>query len=154
MNKLCTVQKVCKHCKARIVKCPQCLEYTDGNNIKCEICGSSLNIADLSPALAAQREEDTKYYRKSFGMALFLNWVWPGWGVYNCGAEKGRTIAVWMIWAFVFFIITAFIVPIISWIPAIILEIQADIICWHYIKEYNTKLETGVLDIYGDTPVE
>jgi hypothetical protein len=84
--------KVCKHCKARIIKCPNCLEYTDGNKSKCQVCDSTIDII-ISPAEHSEtipvmdREEAKINYlkkKKSFGISLLLNLLWAGWGIYYC----------------------------------------------------------------------
>ncbi|MCE1187617.1 MAG: hypothetical protein LWX56_00630 [Ignavibacteria bacterium] len=134
--------KVCKHCKAKIIKCPNCLEYTDGHKEKCQVCDSLLD-ADTQSAKqtkspnALQREEAEILImknKKSFGVSLFLNFLWAGWGVHYCKAENGRWI--------VFVNIVAFIL---SWftaaVPSLLLFIYASFICYRQVEVYNAQLE-------------
>lgn len=89
--------KVCKQCKVRITRCPNCLEYTDGNKSKCQICDSVLELVSsqldpikITPTL---NKDEAKIYllkkQKSFGVALLLNFLWAGWGIFYCEAKEG-----------------------------------------------------------------
>jgi hypothetical protein len=131
---------VCKHCKAKIIKCPNCLEFTDGNKSKCQVCDSVLDKNDSKEKNNNPSIENAKAKiylmknKKSFGIALLLNFLWAGWGIFYCDAEEGRWIAAANILAFIFSWFTA-------GIPSLILFIYSSIICYKQIEIYNAELE-------------
>lgn len=127
---------VCKHCKSKIIKCPNCLEFTDGNKDLCQVCGSVIN-----KTLPQESLDEAKILlmkkKKSFVLALLLNFLWAGWGIYYCEAEEGKWIAGANIVAFIISIFTA-------GIPCLILFVYASIICYKHIEIYNTQLEIDI----------
>jgi hypothetical protein len=139
--------KVCKHCKARIIKCPNCLEYTDGNKDKCQVCDSTIDIssfqAEHSETTSIMDKEAAKINylkkKKSFGISLILNLLWAGWGIYYCEAKEGRWIAGVNIIAFIMSFFTA-------WVPCLILFIYATIICYKQVEVYNAELELSLIN--------
>jgi rRNA maturation protein Nop10 len=135
--------KVCKHCKARIIKCPNCLEYTDGNKEKCQVCDSILdsNTPKEKSNNPVINNAEAKIFlmkkKKSFGIALLLNFLWAGWGVFYCESEEGRWIAGVNIVAVIISFFTAFI-------PTFILFVYSSIICYKQVEIYNAELELNL----------
>jgi len=137
--------KVCKHCKAKIIKCPNCLEFTDGNKAQCQICDSALDVntpkSELEEAAPIIDKDEAKIYfmkkKKSFGVSLLLNFLWAGWGVYYCESKEGRWIAFVNIIGFILSWFTAAV-------PSLILFIYASMICYKQIEIYNAELELEI----------
>ncbi len=70
-------------------------------------------------------------------MALFLNFLWAGWGVYYTKAPKGRWI--------VFVNIIAFILDAFTYLmPTLILFIWSTIICYQQVEIYNIELKAAL----------
>jgi hypothetical protein len=84
--------------------------------------------------------------KKSLAMAIFLNVLWAGWGIYYCKAKEGRWIAEVNIIAFIVSFFTLFA-------PSLILCIWASIICSNHIDAYNLELQdalrNGTLDQFN-----
>ena len=140
--------KICKHCKSQIVQRPHCLENTLGTDPKCVVCGSAIDIVAHANGARDSADSTSEWEstspntiflkeKKSFGMAVFLNLLWAGWGVYYAKATKGRWIAWVNIVAFILSFASAAI-------PSLILFVWSTIICSKHVEIFNAELSEAI----------
>jgi len=136
-----------EHSNIRMVKCPYCSEEIPDGSTICSYCKSNLDSSLPSQSSVTQpvtQVQSTKgddaalnirymQMKKSFLLALFLNFLWAGSGIYYAKCPKGRFI-VWVnIFAFIIGFLTYFIL-------CFCLFIWSSVICYDYIQIYNYEL--------------
>ncbi len=139
-----------EHSNIRMVKCPFCSEEIPDGSTICSYCKSNLDHSQTSQSSVVQpvtQVQSTKgddaalnirymQMKKSFLLALFLNFLWAGSGVYYAKCPKGRFI-VWVnIFAFILTISTFGVLGILC----LCLFIWSSVICYDYIQIYNYEL--------------
>ena len=136
-----------EHSNIRMVKCPYCAEEIQDGSTLCRYCKSNLDSSIPSQPSVTQpvtqvqstRGDDMAFnirymqMKKSVGIALLLNFLWAGSGIYYAKCPEGRFI-VWLNFG-------AFILSFVTFgIPCLALFIWSSIICHNYIQIYNYEL--------------
>ena len=132
--------------------CPSCGNKIESDESKfCGNCGGRLNTtAEISSpstfnnsSISSKPSNDVSdqitymQMKKSIGIAILLNILWAGWGIYYCRAQNGRWIAGINIIAFVLSFVTFAM-------PCLVLCIWASIICNKHIEIYNLELQQAI----------
>jgi DNA-directed RNA polymerase subunit M/transcription elongation factor TFIIS len=152
-------QKTCENCGRLIGKLERSVFYQ--NHIVCGECYNRLcnptpsqplgvqSVVTPKPSIGDDATLNIRYMqmKKSVLIAMLLNLLWAGWGIYYAKCPKGRSIVKWNVLAFLS-------IPILFGTPCFILFIWSSIICYEHIQLFNFELlealRTGKLDDFNN----